>query len=381
MELQILVRGQSNAIFFAEGDGYAGIGRLIGEVQRLLGFDGVTDSVSVLYSRDDPASSTAHSGTAFLGEWVTPAADGTWQPAFLGASLLQAAGQLDDPTAVATSVLWLHSEFDSRRTDLTIEEWSTAVRQDAALLRSVLGGDAANIPYHFVSAHPYSEGSPEGHQVIRMGMETLAADPAFNARIAARALDIDASRDDRDGNWTTADYGGAHITDGDAQIIAARAAQTIAEDWAAYAKPGSPVALSGGDIPDVGPRVVAAERIGPDSLRLTVTQDQGLGLLPAADSEAARGVGWAVFAPAAAPLTAASAVVQGPNTLDVTFAGPLPAAGGVLHYGWGYGRLAEGNGPGQGNAVTDAAGLPIWTPSGGITIGAPPVPSDGLWLQ
>ena len=89
-------------------------------------------------------------------------------------------------------------------------------------------------------------------------MEALAADPAFNARIAARALDINAARDDLDGNYPTAEYGGAHISTEDALLIALRSAKTIAEDWSAYAKPGSPVWLAGGDIPDVGPRVAAA---------------------------------------------------------------------------------------------------------------------------
>ncbi len=276
---------------------------------------------------------------------------------------MRSAAELNNPAAVATSVLWLHSEYDSRRSDITIEEWTSAVRTDAALLRGTLGGGPATIPYHFVSAHPYSEGTPAGHQIIRAGMEALAADPAFNARIAARALDIDASRDERDGDGNTVDYGGAHIALDDALVIADRAARTIAEDWSAYAKPGSPVALAGGDIADVGPRVAAAERIAPDTLRLLVAQDQG-GVFAPLDPDAAR-----------------AAVVQGPNTVDLYFAGPLPEAGGLLHYGYGYGRLAEDNGPGLGNAITDQAGLPIWTPAVGVQIGAPAVPDDALWLR
>jgi hypothetical protein len=73
--------------------------------------------------------------------------------------------------------------------------------------------------------------------------------------------------------------------------------------------------------------------------------------------------------------------VAGPNTIGLTFAGPLPEAGGVLHYGWGYGRLAEGKAPGRGNAVTDEAGLPIWTPAEGVAIGLPAMPNDAPWLQ
>jgi hypothetical protein len=380
LELQILLRGQSNAILFAEEDGWAAATRLTAEVQRLLGFDGVTDTVSLLYERGSASSGTAHSGTAFLGEWMERSPDGSWQPALLGSGLLRTAGQLDDPTAVSTAVLWLHSEYDSRDADLTAGEWMAAVRHDAVLLRSALGGDATNIPYHFVSAHPYAQGTPEGHQAIRMGMEALSADQGFHGRIAARALDIDASADNSDGNGATVEYGGAHISPTDSLVIALRSAQTIAEEWAAYAKPGSPVALAGGDIADVGPRVLAAERIGPDALRLVVAQDQG-GVFAPLDAEAARGIGWTVAGTGTAPVTGAAAVVQGPHTIDLYFNGALPDAGGVLHYGWGYGRLAEGNGPGLGNAITDQAGLPIWTPAEGVVIGAPAVPSDALWLQ
>jgi hypothetical protein len=385
LELQILVRGQSNAIYFMESDGYAAAKALTSEVQRLLGFDGITDTVKTLYAngadqRGAAPGGTAHSGTALLGEWMQPGPDGVWQPASLGAGLLRSAAELDNPAAAATAVLWLHSEFDSRRADLTAGEWTAAVRQDAALLRGALGGDAASVPYHFVSAHPYPDGTPQGHQAIRMGMEALAADPTFHARIAARALDIDASLDDADGDWSTVEYGGGHITPGDALLIAGRAARTIAESWSDYARPGSPVFLAGGDIADAGPRVVSARPIGPDALRLEVAQDAGGGFAPLS-AGAASGLGWEVSGTAAPPVAARSAVVRGPSTVDLLFAEPLPEAGGALHYGWGYGRLADGNAPGRGNAVTDEAGLPIWTPAGGVLIGAAPEPDDGLWLR
>jgi hypothetical protein len=365
LELQILVRGQSNAILFAEGDRWAGASRFAAEVQRLLGFDGVSDTVEVLYARGEEQRGTAHSGTAFLGEWMQRGPDGAWQPALLGAGLLSSAGELDDPTAAATAVLWLHSEYDSRSANLAVGEWTAAVRQDAALLRSVLGGDAASIPYHFVSAHPYADGTPEGHQAIRMGMEALSADPAFHARIAARALDIDASLDDTDGDGGTIEYGGAHIAPGDALLIADRAARTIAEDWSAYARPGSPVFLAGGDIADVGPRVLAAERIGWDTLRLTVAQDEGGAFAPLDANAARRAVGRGA----------------GPEHDRPVLRRAAAGSGGVLHYGWGYGRLAEGNAPGRGNAITDQTGVPIWTPAEGVLIGAAASTNGGLWLE
>ena len=380
MELQILIRGQSNAILFAESESYAAIGRLTSEVQRLLGFDGVADTVKVIYDRGGDQRGTAHGGTAFLGEWMQAGPDGAWTQTPLGAGLLRSAAELNSPAAATTSVLWLHSEYDSANANLDAGQWMAAVRQDATLLRGALGDAAADVPYHFVSAHPYGPGTPQGHQTIRAGMEALAADPAFHARIAARALDIDASLDDLDGDWRTADYGGPHITADDALLIADRAARTIAEEWSGYARPGSPVWLASGDIADTGPRVVAAERTGPDTLRLLVAQDQGGAFAPL-DPDAARGLGWTVFGPASAPVDAVSAVVRGPHTIDLAFAGPLPDAGSVLHYGWGYGRLAEDDGPGRGNAITDESGLPIWTPATGVAIDAPAMQTDDPWLR
>jgi hypothetical protein len=171
LELQILVRGQSNAILFAEGDRYAALGRLTSEVQRLLGFDGVADTVKILYARGEDQRGTAHGSSAFLGDWMARDPDGAWVPTSKELGLLRSVAELDSPAAPATTVLWLHSEYDSFRAGLDAGEWMSAVRQDAALLRGALGGDAATVPYHFVSAHPFGAGTPQGHQTIRLGME------------------------------------------------------------------------------------------------------------------------------------------------------------------------------------------------------------------
>jgi hypothetical protein len=49
-------------------------------------------------------------------------------------------------------------------------------------------------------------GNDQSHQAIRIGMENLAADPGFNARIAARVLDTNMSLDDLDSNPLTVNY-------------------------------------------------------------------------------------------------------------------------------------------------------------------------------
>jgi len=377
MDLNILVRGQSNAILLMESNNWASSGALYAEVSRLLGFDGVNDRINLVYDRFDPDSATAAGGTALIGDWLKPV-NGDWRQGWTlaqhGQAIVNEAAQLpaaqrDDPTAV----LWLHSEADSTRRDLTPEEWISAVRFDAAQLRAALGQGAETTPYMFVSAMPYW-GTEEGHQAIRQGMERLAADPAFNARIAARTLDTDVNADDTDGNWTTMNYGTSHLGDADVLQTVARAARSIAETFAAYAKPGSPVALAGGNIADDGPQVIRATPAGEATLRLDVAHDAAGGFLPL-DPQAAAGIGWYVAAPSGA-VRGVAAAIEDADTLLVTFSGPVPADG-VLYYGYGYGRLAETGQPGRGNAVYDDAGLPIWVGADGLTVGATVAPAAG----
>jgi hypothetical protein len=377
LNLNILIRGQSNAILFVEWPNWIGWTTLEAEVERLLGFDGRTNDVSRIYERFDESAATAYSATAFLGEWMTPNPGG-WETAGWSAGryeqgLLRHIDRLDpafrdDPTAV----LWLHSEYDSQRRGLTAEEWTSAVRADMGLVRAALGQPDA--PYHFVSAQPYSNGSDVGHQAIRLGMERLASDPAARAHIAARANDLDMAGD--------GGFGGSHLDGGDAVQIAQRAARSIAESWAAHAQPGSPVALAGGDLADEGPRVAAARLTGPRTVEVDVVHDRATGF-SALDPDAAAGVGWAVRAPAGGGWTdATGAAVVDADTLRVTFGADLPADGASLFYGWGYGRLAGADGSGRGNAVYDNQGLLVWVPAQGLALEiddppSPPPPGTG----
>jgi hypothetical protein len=205
-------------------------------------------------------------------------------------------------------------------------------------------------------------------------MEELAADPAFNARIGARALDTDMSFDDLDGNSKTRDYGGPHQSNPDGMQTGERLALSLAQDWAEHAQPGSPVALAGGRLDDLGPQVVQASRVGDRQLSLTVAHDAARSLAPL-DADAARGTGWTAIAEAtAAAVAATAATVTGPDTLLLDFAARLPADAG-LFYGFGHGRLAGAEGGGRGNAVHDEQGMPIWVDAGGLaadgTIHAP----------
>lgn len=364
LQLDLILRGQSNAVLLAELEGWAGAGRLVAQVEELLGFDGANDRVRLVYDRDGQGGETAYPGTAFLGDWKLRDGEG-WRLGEEGSGFQAALRDYRaDGMGEATAILWMHSEYDSRDPALSSESWMSAVRADAALTRGALGRE---VPYLFVAAHPYGDGTDTGHQAIRAGMERLAADAAFDARIAARVPDLDVSYDDLDGNWRTTEYGFAHITPQDAMLIANRAARAVAEQWAEFARPGSWVAQLGGDIASDGPRVVAATALDAMRLQVDVRHDATTGFAPlSAGAEA--GLGWSVALPDGRRLEASGAAVLDEDSLVVSFAEPLPA-GAVLDYAWGIGRTAAPGGPGQGHAITDPTWLPVWTPAEGVRIG------------
>jgi hypothetical protein len=209
-------------------------------------------------------------------------------------------------------------------------------------------------------------------------MEDLSADPSFGALVGARALDIDMGFK----FWnetTTLNHGAAHMSEQDTVQTALRLARSLAEEWAEYARPGSPVALAGGDIADAGPEVVGAALQGPDTLLVKVAHDRSAGFA-ALDPDAAAGTGWSVRGAGGGVATADRVEVLSADTLEVHFTAALPADG-LLYYGHGYGRLAEYDQPGRGNAVYDQDGMPLWTPAQGVRIDAaappavPPAPA------
>jgi len=365
VNLNILLRGQSNAILLAERLDAGGRNAVAAEVQRLLGFDGTTNTVTLLYSAENPAGkNTVASGTALIGDWLTAKAGGWqqgWDVAGREQGLLEYIGALSAATkADPTVVLWLHSESDSLNAGLTTAEWESAVRFDAGLVRQAFG--RSDIPYLFIEPIPYGPGTDAGTQAIRQGMEVLAADAGFNAGIAAEAGDLDM-------NDTV--FGGlqAHIGPEDQQVLALRAARSIAEELAPHALPGSPVWNASGNIDDEGPLAIATTLAGPRQLSVTFRFDQASGFATP-DPDAADGVGWSVRL-GATVLPATSLVVTGPDSVLLGFAADLPA-GGRLFYGYGKGRLTGADGTAQGNALYDTQNLPAHAPAVGLLIGAAP---------
>ncbi len=362
MQLDILLRGQSNAFLLAANTGQD----IAREVQYLLGFDGSSNQVWVQANWSTPGAATLVASTSLVGDWLTQGSNGQWQPTALEQGLLTFASQHQGTTS--TAVVWLHNEYDSFNPNLDAATWTSAVRADAGLLRQALGQGVAQSPYMFVSAIPFEGAIDATEQAIRAGMEQLAADPGFNAAIAARAQDSDMTFRFPAEGPNSHPFGGDHFSGEDVSLLAHRVALSLAQQWAGYAQPGSLVAHAGGNIANLGPQVTTATMTDASTLSVQLAADVATGLQPL-DPDAANGLGWSVHGGAGQVVLADHASILDDQTLSLHFASALPA-GGTLFYGYGSGRLAvDGDHPGQGNAVYDSAGLPAWTPAGGVSLG------------
>ncbi len=250
MDLNVLIRGQSNALLFADRGGAAALER---GLEARLGVD-----VHLLHEWGTD-SSTIHSGTAFM-DWDT---DGQQ------ASLLRHVRGLpadlrDNPTAT----VWMHNEYDQGDWGLTAGAWLDEVRADAALVRAALGQGAGTTPYTFVPIR-YPYGGNFG--AIGEGMAALDADPAFNAAIswAAQSLTMDG-----DGFPDS-----SHMGDADAAKLGDDLAEAMAETLRPLAQgdPAPPATAPTTTPPAANQPASATVGSGPDTLVLRISQDAYLG--------------------------------------------------------------------------------------------------------
>jgi hypothetical protein len=366
MELNVLLRGQSNAYLLSQSSAWAAVA---GEVQSLLGFDGVTNSVNLLASSYDPyGKNTINSGTAFIGDWLKPI-DGIWQYGWsdtaLETGLINYIDALPaDEKSAPTAIVWLHNEYDSTNPSLTTAEWMSAVTDDSAQVRAAFGQTAATVPYIFVNAIPYGDNAIDSvNQAIKLGMEEFSANPLFDAVIGAQADDLNMDY------GQTGVYGGPHMDSADTALVARRLAVSIAQTFATYALPGSPIA--DGTVDGYGPEVMAARLVGANQVLATVANDHAT-LSATLDTDAANGVGWSIL-DNGQTLDATAAQVTASDQILLTFSGAVPTdPSAALYYAYGYGRLATGdNDPGEGNAIYDTQQMPVWTPASGVGIEQP----------
>ncbi len=365
-----MLRGQSNSVLF---DAFGGLASLQNQVENLLGFDGRTSTVTLIADFGNASGvNTMNSGTAFLSDWLTPKnGDWTqgWQVNTLEQGLLNdIASQSAAVKASPTAVVWLHNEYDSQQVGLTADEWQSAVQYDAGLVRAALGQTAATTPYFFVNAIPYSAANWDSNQQIKIGMQNLANDPTFNGVVAAQFQDANMDA------WGSA-MGGPHMGVEDTPELAYRLAQSIAEDFAQYAVPGSPVALANGQLDSNGPEVIKAEAVAghANQVLLTVGFDHATAL-QALDSIAATGADWFINSTVSAgnggQWATGAELVDGSH-LKLTFGSDVPV-NGLVFYGYGYGKVwSPVDGTGIGHGIYDDHGMPLWTVATGVQLGAP----------
>ena len=363
MELNVLLRGQSNAQLLLISPGWNDIATT---VEQLLGFNGTTDTVNLLANQNQSANdNTVIGGTAFVGDWITPV-NGNWRNGWtnntLETGLLNYINSLPaSEKAAPTAIVWLHNEYDSTNPTLTTAEWMSGVQFEAQQVRAALGQPAATAPYVFVNAIPYGSNLiPQINQNMKLGMEQLAADPGFDATVGAQTADTNMDY------GQTGYYGGPHMDTADANQTDQRLAVMLAQQFAPYAKPGSAVAL--GQVDGYGPEAMAAQTVGTDQVLVTTALDHA-SLSATLSGDAANGLGWQII-DGSQTLDATAAQVTGSDQMLLTFGGNVPSdAGAMLFYAYGYGRLGTGSSdPGQGHAIYDAQQMPIWAPASGVPI-------------
>ena len=400
MQLNILVRGQSNAYYF---DQLGGSAILKYALEHTLGFDGVRDRVNLVgTSVPDPAGNTTiYGGTSLLPtpsggpHWLDVVGTdgvGTGTAATLSAGLLEQ-GLLAhvvalpaDVRAAPTAVIWLHNEGDANWTGQTQAAWTRAVRYDAGLVRAALGQTAATVPYLFTDVIPFDADDAASMQAIKAGMESLAADPSFNGAIGTRTGDLDMDNPANGLAPGRVIFGGPHVDRTDVAVLARRISRTLIDSFARCARPGSPLALAGGRLDDAGPQAVSATVVegSPTQLVVGLTPDPASSGLAALGAGAAAGLGWSVRSGGGSLAASAAAALPGGRLL-LSFGAPVPADGtATLHYGYGTGRIAAGaashsgagypgegaGAPGRANAIYDDQGMTVWTAAAGVPAGA-----------
>jgi hypothetical protein len=366
--INLLIRGQSNAAYFAY---FGGMRALREDLLRLLGFTPPAQDIALLGG----AEKTMWSGVGLLrrhdlpnrSAWLIPTqAPPYWQDDEKQSAFTAYLNGL--PAAVKstpTVTIWLHNENDSYYLPLTQAGWENAIRYTIGAQRKTLGQAAATTPVDFVFV-PFDTEPPTlvawflapGVARMQAGFEHLAADPDFHAIVAARMGDADM-------NFTSPYYGGSHMSRDDAARLAQRLAPAIANQLWRYATPGAPAALAHGALPATGPSATAATRLDARHLRVAVVLDSPQATLQKLSPAAAQGAGW--FAVAGYTAVVAAAATLSDTALSLAFAQDLPP-GARLYYGWGTGRIALPGQPGEGAAIYDRNGLPMFAPADGIPI-------------
>jgi hypothetical protein len=380
-KVNVVIEGQSNAAYFL----IYGSSALVYCLNYMLGFDGVHQTVQIVGG----SGVTAWGGTSLIPYLPTIPANSTWlagtYPSWTDGYLETAfvnnlKGVPAATKALPTAILWLHNENDSTNFSVTQAEWESAVSFNIAEARAAFGKSAANMPVDFVYVpFDYTPGTMQAVggskqvQVFKAGFEHLASLTGFNATIGAQVSD---SNMDGPPGGTPQPMGELHFDQADINQLAWRAALTLSNHFCRYAMPSSPQAKYYKCFVDsIGPQATSVKQTGSATLSVSFQMPYGGDNLGQLSSLAAQGAGWVVVN-GTQTVYAKSAALAG-NTVNLTFTGPLPTTPSArLYYGWGTGRVSVQfsapvanqtvAGPGQGAAITDSSGLPVFTSAQGL---------------
>ena len=382
--VNVIFRGQSNAGLFQFTGGAATVAK---NVERLLGFNGQTDTIRILGG----PGQTEWSGTSFIpAAWVRPSL--TWLGGSAatgwtdGALEIQFAAYMNGlPASVKSSptvTVWMHNENDSMNLGVTQAAWQSAIRYSVAEERAALNQGPATTPVDFVYVpFDFSPGflqyfwRSEHVQAMKAGFETLVADMKFNAVIGAEIGD--SNMDGPPGN--AGPFGAQHLDQGDIDQLVARISVAIANQLYKYALAGSPETRTNGRSGWMGPRVISATVVAANQLSLSFAFFDSGTTFKALTAGAAQGAGWSVVENINTVVYASSAKLVG-GKLVVTFTSKVPTdANARLYYGYGTGRIYPHiSGPtssdtrepsGENTAVYDTNSFPAWVSAGGVVIG------------
>jgi hypothetical protein len=407
VNVNILLEGQSNAAYFRI---LGGADILKTRLEDALGFHDPGHTVTILGRLNTTiwgATSLVPSNAAAPDTaWLSGDAATGWKDGAMQRSVVATLAQLPPHLRASPTVtVWLHNESDSANGALTQASWESAIRhcideQRAALRQTpaTTPVDFVFVPFDFDPGRLERNGKSNKVQALAASFEHLAADPSFNAVVAAQIGDSD-----MDG--TDPFKGGMHMNRDDVAQLADRLARTIGNQLWRDAVPGSPEARAQGKIPAFGPAVAAVSRNRTRQLEVSVVLDRGTHGLQPLSPAAADGAGWSIVDGGKVDYAQSARMQDGKIVLS--FPAGVPASGTArLYYGWGTGRIyphhkspgaairatsaatsgasmsatmgasggsmpGGGEKPGHGAAIYDDNGLPLRVPADGL-----PVPRD-----
>jgi hypothetical protein len=384
VELDIVLKGQSNAALFAS---LGGLTYLQEDVDNLLGYNGSTNKVDVTSYTAPGTAIVPDPSFPNIQSWLNGTAAGWSSGALEQAFDVQLAQLPAAQKAAPTVILDMQNESDAANPSLTAQTELSADFYEMTVARSVLGQSAAATPVVFMDT-PYPDGVPSSAEAIKTAQQELSGTSSFNSTIAASYSDVDM-------NYEGGVNGGPHLGQQDIGEVAMRTALTVADSFAAYALPGS--IISQGLQDWSGPQGTAAKSVAtnPSQVEVSVAPGTGSGGLAALGATAASGEGFSLQTSNGSFVQATATSEIDATHLLVTFAGTDVTGGETVYYDYALRRLSDVPDPaseldqgttvnqtnaanGYGTAVYDDHALPLSLPGTGLAVNGATVSPDML---